>query len=206
MGEAIGGGWIPNCGAKFIHLPLVGPPPSRRALCTAMGAESVRCPFCASSRSAMATRLWCVFSCWRGCRQNLWHKAASSSRPEEDPSTCCCMTVTTRARISTLLSAAWGFGFCSFLLFFFVYLSLMLLLCSCVCRLVFVCTLRLVCWNFVCVCFFNVFLELVNTFYCLAVGILPLLLSSTYLFLFVTSSLSSKFLYPIHCRLFLSRK
>jgi hypothetical protein len=75
-------------------------------------------------------------------------------------------------------------------------------LCSCVCRLVFVCTLRLVCWHFVCVCFFNMFLELVNTFYCLAVGTLPLLLSSTYLFLFVTSSLSSKFQYPIHCRLF----
>jgi hypothetical protein len=34
-------------------------------------------------------------------------------------------------------------------------------------------TILLVCWNFVCVCFFNMFLELVNTFYCLAVGTLP---------------------------------
>ncbi len=95
--------------------------------------------------------------------------------------------------------------FCFLFLYIYWYLSLMLLLCSCVCRLMFVRFILSVGILFVCA-FSNMFLELVNTVYCLAVGTLPLLLSSTYLFLFVTSSLSPKFLYPIHCRLFLSRE
>lgn len=143
------------------------------------------------------TAMVCFLLCWRGCRQNLWHKAASSSRAEEDPSTCC-MTVTTRPYFDSSIRSVsvW------FLFFFFFWVSFIDAALVFLCLSSSVCTLRLVCWNFVCVCFFNMFLELVNTFYCLAAGTLPLLLSSTYLFLFVTSSLSSKFLYPIHCRLF----
>ncbi len=101
------------------------------------------------------------------CRQNLWHKAASSSRPEEDPRTCCCMTVTTRPYFDSSIRSVsvW------FLFFLVSFIDAAALVFLCLSSNVW--TILLVCWNFVCVCFFNMFLELVNTFYCLAVGTLP---------------------------------